>query len=129
MVLSKITSDNSVRYILKSEQTKERDIKAKTTKAGSFPRKQNKKISQNNIKFLKNDSKWIQISYMNNELLHLIKKRTDTLIKQTKTKPQGTLEFKMNQQIKTLSFNPPINILEEGKCLLAVSSLGCTNSV
>ena len=66
---------------------------------------------------------------MNNELLLLIKKHTDTLIKQTKTKPQETLEFKMNKQMQTFSFNPPINFVEEGKWLLAVSSLECTNSL
>ena len=31
--------------------------------------------------------------------------------------------------MQTFSFNPPINLLEEGKWLLAVSSFGCTNSV
>ena len=66
---------------------------------------------------------------MNNELLLLIKKHTDTLIEQTKTKPQETLEFKMNKQMQTFSFNPPINLVEEGKWLLAVCSFGCTNSV
>ena len=66
---------------------------------------------------------------MNNELLILIKKHTDTLIEQTKTKPQETLEFKMINQMQTFSFNPPINLVEEGKWLLAVSSLECTNSV
>ena len=66
---------------------------------------------------------------MNNELLLLIKKHTDTLIEQTKTKPQETLEFKMNKQRQTFSFNPPINLIEEGKWLLAVSSFECTNSV
>ena len=66
---------------------------------------------------------------MNNELLLLIKKHTDTLIEQTKTKPQETLEFKMNKQMQTFSFNPPINLNEEGKWLLAVSSFECTNSV
>ena len=66
---------------------------------------------------------------MNNELLLLIKKHTDTLIEQTKTKPQETLEFKMNKQMQTFSFNPPINLVEEGKLLLAVSSFECTNSV
>ena len=66
---------------------------------------------------------------MNNELLLLIKKHTDTLIEQTKTKPQETLEFKMTKQMQTFSFNPPINLLEEGKWLLAVSSFECTNSV
>ena len=53
MVLRKITIDNSVRYIPKSERTKERDSKPKTTKAGSLPRIQNKNPSQNNRKFLK----------------------------------------------------------------------------
>ena len=66
---------------------------------------------------------------MNNELLLLIKKHTDTLIDQTKTKPQETLEFKMDKQMQTYSFNPPINLIEEGKWLIAVSSLECTNSV
>ena len=66
---------------------------------------------------------------MNNELLLLIKKHTDTLIEQTRTKPQETLEFKMIKQMQTFSFNPPINLFEEGKWLLAVSSFECTNSV
>ena len=66
---------------------------------------------------------------MNNELLLLIKKHTDTLIEQTKTKPQETLEFKMNRQTQTFSFNPLINLIEEGKWLIAVSSLECTSSV
>ena len=66
---------------------------------------------------------------MNNELLLLIKKHTDTLIQQTKTKPQETLEFKMNDQVQTFSFNPTNILVEEGKCLLAVSSFECTNSV
>ena len=62
-------------------------------------------------------------------MLLLIKKHTDTLIEQTKTQPQETLEFKMNKQMQTFSFNPPINLLEEGKWLLAVSLFECTNSV
>ena len=66
---------------------------------------------------------------MNNELLLLIKKHTNTLIDQTKTKPQETLEFKMNKQRQIFSFNPPINLVEEDKWLLAVSSFECTNSV
>ena len=56
MVLRKITIDNSVRYIPKTEKTKEKEIKPKTIKAGSLPCKQNKKISQNNKKFLNNVS-------------------------------------------------------------------------
>ena len=63
------------------------------------------------------------------ELLLLFKKHTDTLIEQTKTKPQETLEFKMTKQMQTFSFNPPINLFEEGKWLLAVSSFECTISV
>ena len=66
---------------------------------------------------------------MNNELLLLIKKHTDTLIEQTKTKPQETLEFKTIKQSQTFSFNPPINLIEEGKWLIAVSSFECTNPV
>ena len=66
---------------------------------------------------------------MNNELLLLIKKHTDTLIQQTKTRPQETLEFKINKQMQTFSFNPPINLIEEGKWLLGVSSFEFTNSV
>ena len=54
MTLRKITIDNSVRYIPKSEQTKEKENKPKTIKAGSLPRRQNKIISQNSKKFLKN---------------------------------------------------------------------------
>ena len=57
-----------------------------------------------------------------------LKKHTDTLIQQTKAQPQETLEFKMNKQMQTFSFNPPINLVE-GKWLLAVSSFECINSV
>ena len=66
---------------------------------------------------------------MNNKLLLLIKKHTDTLIEQTKTKPQETLEFKMSKQRQTFAFNPSINLVEEDKWLLAVSSFECKNSV
>ena len=56
MVLRKITIDNSVKYIPKTEKTKEKENKPKTIKAGSLPRKQSKKNSQNNKKFLNNVS-------------------------------------------------------------------------
>ena len=59
---------------------------------------------------------------MKNELLLLIKKNTDTLIEQTKTKPRGILEFKMNKQMETFSFLPPIVLVEEVKWLLGVTS-------
>ena len=51
------------------------------------------------------------------------------MIEQTKTQPKETFEFKMNQRMRTISFNPPINLVEEGKWLLGLSSLECTNSV
>ena len=51
------------------------------------------------------------------------------MIEQTKTRPKETLEFKMNKQMQTFSFNPPINLVEEGKLLIGVSSFECTNSV
>ena len=51
------------------------------------------------------------------------------MIENTKTKPQETLEFKMNKQKQTFSFNPPINLFEESRWLLGVSSFECTNSV
>ena len=47
-------------------------------------------------------------------MLLLIIKHTDTLIEQTKTKLQETLEFVMNKQMQTFSFSPPINLSEEG---------------
>ena len=53
-MLRKITIDNSVRCVPKKEQTKERENKPKTITAGLHPRKQNKRISQNNENFLKN---------------------------------------------------------------------------
>ena len=66
---------------------------------------------------------------MNNELLFLIKKHTDTLIEQTKTKLQETFDFRMNKQMESFSFSPPINLVEEGKWLLTVTSFEPSNSV
>ena len=54
MTLRKITIDNSVRYIPKSEQTKDKQNKPKPIKGGSLSRKENKNISQNSKKFRKN---------------------------------------------------------------------------
>ena len=50
---------------------------------------------------------------MKNKLLLLFKKRTDKLIEQTKSRQQETPELKMNQQIETLSFNPPVDFYEK----------------
>ena len=54
MTLQKITIDRIVRYIPIIEKTKEKEIKPTTIKTGSIPRKQNKNISQNSEKILKN---------------------------------------------------------------------------
>ena len=47
---------------------------------------------------------------MNNELLRLLKRHTDALIKQKKTKPQEALVFKLSKQTDTLSFSPHISL-------------------
>ena len=65
---------------------------------------------------------------MINGMLLLNKKHTNTFIKQTKTRRQKTLEFKMNKRMQTFSFSPLINLVEEGKWLLAVTSFEATNS-
>ena len=66
---------------------------------------------------------------MIDEVLFLIKKHTHTLIEQTKLKPQETIEFKMNKQVQTFSFSPPISLVEEGKWLIAVTFFEAKNSV
>ena len=66
---------------------------------------------------------------MKNELLLIRKKYTDTLIEQTKTRPQETLEFKQNKLMENFSFSPPINFSEEGKWVLGVTSSECINPV
>ena len=48
---------------------------------------------------------------------------------QTKTKPQETLEFKLNKQMQKFFVSPAINLVEEGKWLLAVTSFEARNSV
>jgi len=45
------------------------------------------------------------------------------------TSPQETLEFEKETQLKVFSFNPSINLVEEGKWLLAITSFEATNSV
>ena len=66
---------------------------------------------------------------MDNEFLFLIKKRSVTLIEQTKTNSQETLEFQLDQQMDTFSFNPAKNLCEEGKRLISVAGFEATNSV
>ena len=62
-------------------------------------------------------------------MLLLIKNQTDTLIEYTRTRPQGTLEFKMKEKRQVFLFNPPINLVEEGKWFLAVTSFEATISL
>ena len=61
-------------------------------------------------------------------ILTFFKKNTDTSTEQTKTKPQETFEIKMNEQMQTFLFNPPINPVEESKWLLAVTFLEAAKS-
>ena len=42
--------------------------------------------------------------------LFSITKNCETLNKQTQTKPQDTLEYKLNKPRETFSFKPPISI-------------------
>ena len=74
MTLRKIAIENSVRYIPKSEQTKENEIKPKTTKAGSLPRKQNK--TKKHHKTIKSSLKF----FLQEDLLHLQKSICTRLI-------------------------------------------------
>ena len=55
-------------------------------------------------------------------MLLLVKKHTDTLIEQRKTRPQETLESVVSGQTKTFSFDPPINLAEKEKWSLVVTS-------
>ena len=66
---------------------------------------------------------------MNNELLLLIKKLTDTFFEQTKTKPRKKPEIKLKKQMENISFNPLINLSEEGKWFLAVTSFQANNYI
>ena len=58
-----------------------------------------------------------------------LKEHTEVLIEQTRSRPQETFEFELNRQMEFISFNPPLNLSEEGKWLLAVVSFETTNSV
>ena len=44
-------------------------------------------------------------------------------------KPQEALEFKLNKRTNNFSFSPQINLFEEGKKLVAVTSSEAINSV
>ena len=51
------------------------------------------------------------------------------LSEKTKTKPQGTLDFKLNKQMDTFSFEPPVTFSQEGNWLLSVTGFEAVNSV
>ena len=61
------------------------------------------------------------------DLLLSITKNCETLIKQTDTKPQETLEFKLTKSRETLSFKPPNPI--EGSWMVGLTCLKFYNSV
>ena len=50
---------------------------------------------------------------MNNEILLILKKHTDTLFEQTRSRLQETLDFKLNKQVETFSISLPLNLVEE----------------
>ena len=52
-------------------------------------------------------------------MLLLNKTHTDTLFGQTKTEPEETLDFQMNEQMETISISPTINVPEKGEWFLA----------
>ena len=52
MILRKITTDNSVRYVRQSEETQERDNKTNTITKNSLRRRQKQNISKIKIKFI-----------------------------------------------------------------------------
>ena len=61
------------------------------------------------------------------DLLLSITKNCETLIQETLTKPQQTLEFKLTEQKETFHFKPPISI--EGSWTLALTGLEVDNSI
>ena len=66
---------------------------------------------------------------MNNELLLLILKKQKYLNSANEDKTTKKVEFRMNEQVQTFSFNPPIKVVEEGKWLIAVTNFKATNAV
>ena len=61
------------------------------------------------------------------DLLLSITKNCETIIEQTHTKPQETLEFKMTKPGETFHFNPPIQTKED--CVLGLVDLEVYNSI
>ena len=61
------------------------------------------------------------------DLLQAITKNFETLIKQTHSKPQETLEFKMVKSRKTFHFIPPLELEEDW--MIGLTSLEVYNSL
>ena len=61
------------------------------------------------------------------DLLLSITKNCETIIEQTHTKPQETLEFKMIKPRETIHFNPPIQTKEDW--MLGLIGLEVYNSI
>ena len=62
-------------------------------------------------------------------LLLSITKSCETLIKQTHTKPQETLEFKLNKGRKTFPFKSTINLGLDFNCIAGSTSLEVFNLI
>ena len=69
----------------------------------------------------------IQAKIATEDLLLSFTKMCETLIKQTHTRPQGTLEFKLTKSKVSFSFKPPI--LFDGSWTLGLIILELYNSV
>ena len=131
MTLRKITIDNSVKdfsilWLVHQVKiliiTSQRLFQHLEKKTKTFH-----KIIKNSCKlFQHQNSEWLNEYWI---VTFNSKKYTDTCIQQTETKPQETLDIKVNKQMEYFSFSPPINLVEEGKRLLAVTSFEVTNSV
>ena len=61
------------------------------------------------------------------DLILSITKNCETLIEQTHTKPQETLDFKMNKPRETFHFKPPIKI--KGDWMIGLTDLEVYNSI
>ena len=69
----------------------------------------------------------IQPKNQTEDLLLSITKNCETLLEQTHTKPQETLEFKMIKPRETFHFKTPISI--EGEWMIGLTDLEVYNSI
>ena len=69
----------------------------------------------------------IQSKNKTEDLLLSTTKNCETLIEQTQTKPQETLEFKMNKSRQAFHFKPPIQVKEDW--ILGLTDLEICNSI